>query len=131
MDFKTIVDTMFQNKKNWQDISNDEKESLFFIVNRFLAKKHPKQSQYFNDKSLDKATCMDIWFNFLKSEVRVPYWFWKGPTKKKDPSIKDWQVLRDFYQMNIKDIYMLVEMFPDDVKMEIKRISLINKELEK
>lgn len=129
MDFKTIVDTIFINKRNWKNITNDEKNSLFFIFNRYMSKKYPKQAQYFNEKSIDKATAMDVWFEFLKKEGRVPFWFWKGPTKKKDPDIKDWQVVRDFYEMNIKDIYLLCELCPDDLKLEIKRIKLINAEL--
>ncbi len=129
MDFKTITTTIFQDKKNWDKIEDSDKESLFFIFNRFMSKKYPKQAQYFNDRNIDKATSFDIWFQYLKKEVRIPYWFWKGPTKKKDPEIKDWQVVRDFYEMDIKDVYLLCELFPTEFKEEIKRINLINKEM--
>jgi hypothetical protein len=90
MDFKSLVDIYFYKKKDWSSVTNQDKESLFFIFNRYMAKKYPKQAQFFNDKSIDKATAMDVWFMFLKSEVRVPIWFWKGPTKRKDPQVKDW-----------------------------------------
>jgi hypothetical protein len=74
---------------------------------------------------------MDIWFMFMKRETRTPFWFWKGPTKKKDPEIKGWQSVMEFNDMNMQDIYTLCEMFPDDVKEEVKRIELIKKETEK
>jgi len=128
MDFKTIVNIIFQSKHDWVKVTDADKESMFFIVNRYLSKKYPKQAQAFNKKNVDKATAMDIWFMFLKKETRTPFWFWQGSTKRKDPPIKEWQVIQDFWKMNINDIYTLCEFFPDDVKSEIKRIKLINAE---
>ena len=131
MDFKSLVDIYFYKKKDWSSVTDQDKDSLFFIFNRYMAKKYPKQAQFFNDKSIDKVTAMNVWFTFLKSEVRVPLWFWKGPTKRKDPPVKDWQIVRDFWELNLNDIYLLCEIFPEDVKEEIKRIELINKETTK
>lgn len=131
MDFKTITTYMFQNKRNWNELSNEDKESFFFIFNRYMAKKYPKQSQFFNDKNIDKATSMDVWFEFLKKEVRIPFWFWKGATKRKEPDIKNWIYLKEFHQLDVKDIYILCEMFPKETKEEINRIDLIKKEEEK
>ena len=128
MDFKTIVNTIFFAKNDWANVTDADKESLFFIFNRYMAKKYPKQAQFFNKKNVDKATAMDIWFLQLKKETRVPFWFWPGPTKRKDPPIKDWQTLQEFWKMDIKDIYVLCELFPKDVKDEIKRIQAINEE---
>ena len=128
MDFKTLVDTIFYNKRNWNEISDNDKDSLFFIFNRYMGKKYPKQAQFFNTKNIDKAASMDIWFAYLKNEVRVPKWFWLGPTKKKSPVIKDWQIVQDFWELSLTDIHLLCELFPDDFKQEIKRIDKINKE---
>lgn len=128
MDFKTIVNILFQSKHDWNQVSDSDKEINFFIVNRFLSKKYPKRAQKLNKKNIDKATAMDLWFLFLKNETRTPFWFWSGPTKRKAPQIKDWQTIQDFWQMGINDIYTLCDLFPDDVKTEIKRIKLINEE---
>ena len=124
MDFKSIVNIIFYSKHEWSQVSDADKQANFFIVNRYLAKKYPKQAQAVNRKDIDKATAMDVWFMFLKKEARVPFWFWPGSTKRKDPPIKDWQIIQDFWKMNINDIYTLCEMFPDDVKAEIKRITI-------
>lgn len=132
MDFKDIVTIMFSDKKRWNQVSDKDKETVFFIFNRFMAKKFPKQSHFFNEKGMDLATSMDVWFNFLKNEVRQPFWFWKGPTKKKDPSIKDWKLLFEIHkELTLKDVYLLCEMYPKECKEEIKRIQLIQEELAK
>ena len=130
IDFKTLTTIIFQNKKDWAEVSNDDKESLFFIFNRYMSKHYPKKAQFFNVPNIDKSICMDIWFLSLQSERSVPFWFWPGPTKKKAPVIKDWEVVRDFWKMDMDNIYKLCELFPKDVKAEIKRLQLINKELE-
>ncbi len=129
MDFKTMTNAMFFSKKDWKYVTNEDKESIFFIFNRFMAKQYPKQAQLFNIKEIDKASCMDIWFNFLKKEFKVPFWFWKGPTKKKSPDIKGWEIIQEFNTyLKSDDIYMLCKLFPKDVKDEIKRLETIKKE---
>jgi hypothetical protein len=43
MDFKSLVDIYFHKKKDWSMITDKDKESLFFIFNRYMSKKYPKQ----------------------------------------------------------------------------------------
>lgn len=132
MDFKTIVNILFKDKYLWKDVSDDDKEYLFFIVNRYLSKKHPARAQKFNKRNIDKASALDIWFLSLKNEKQIPFWFWKGPTKRKDPEIKNWKLLQEFYkEISINDIYYICDMFPEEAKEEIKRIEKINEEIEK
>jgi len=128
MDFKGLVNIFFFSKKDWNQVTDADKESLFFIFNRYMAKKYPKKSQFFNKKNVDKATAMDIWFIQMKKETRIPSWFWPGPTKRKDPGIKDWQLIQEFWKLGLNDIYVLCDMFPDETKAEIKRIQSINEE---
>ena len=128
MDFKGIVNIFFFAKNDWHTVTDKDKEDFFFIFNRYMAKKYPKEAQFFNKRNVDKATAMDIWFLKLKKENRVPYWFWTGATKKKDPGVKDWQIIQSFWKMGLNDIYLLCELFPDEVKAEIKRIQTINEE---
>ena len=125
MTFKEITDIIFTRKQQWEYVTSAEKTEFFFIFNRFMSKKYPKQANFFNEKTLDTATAMDIWFNFLSTEIRTPFWFWKGPTVKKQPHIKGWKLIQEYYESSIEDIYYWCEMFPDDVKSEIKRIKKI------
>lgn len=124
MDFKTITDILFKNKNRYRELSDKDKELMFFIVNRYLSKKYPKQSQFFNFKTTDKATGMDIWFQFLSKENQVPFWYWKGATKKKDPDMKDWKIFYEYYNLDISinDMHLLCEIFSSEVKEEIKRL---------
>ena len=129
MDFKTFSTIIFQNKRDWSMVTDKDKDSIFFIFNRYMAKMYPKQSQAFNIKGIDKSTAIDIWYQFLRSQIRVPIWFWKGPTKKKDPDIKGWQILQEFNtELSINDIYLLVELYKKEVKEEITRLELIKEE---
>jgi hypothetical protein len=131
MDFKKLVDTFYTAKQDWSLIKDEDKESLFFIFNRYMAKKYPKKAQFFNKRNVDKATAMDVWFMDMKNEKRTPFWFWPGPTKKKDPPIKDWQVIQEFWKLSVNDIYVLCDMFPAETKLEIKRLQNINEEIAK
>lgn len=146
MDFKTIVTILFtgkavfenkstgeKNNYTYEDLTDEQKESNFFIVNRYLAKKYPKQSQYFNDYNQDKATAMDIWNLMIKKERQLPFWFWKGSTKIKEPKLKDWKLVYEILQdeFSIKDMIELCDLYPKEVKDEIKYILEITKEREK
>jgi len=129
MDFKTLTDIIFTRKRDWNIITNNDKESLFFIFNRYMSKQYPKQSQFFNDKNIDKSIAMDIWFEFLKRENRVPFWYWKGPTKRKSNIIKGSEIILDFNKnMKISELESLCLLFPKEVKEEIKRLEDIQKE---
>lgn len=146
MDFKTIVTILFTGKAvyenkstgekinyTYEDLTDEQKESNFFIVNRYLAKKYPKQSQYFNDYNQDKATAMDVWNLMIKKERQLPFWFWKGSTKIQEPKLKDWKLVYEILQdeFSIKDMIELCELYPNEVKDEIKYILEIKKEREK
>lgn len=122
MDFKSIVNIIFNNKNKWHLVTDKDKEDVFFIFNRFMSKQYPLQSNFFNKKKIDKITAMDIWYNFLSSINKTPYWFWKGPTKKKAPKNKDWKLLQDYYKCSIEDIYYWIELFPKEVNKKIKQI---------
>lgn len=146
MDFKTIISILFTGKGIIEDkntklkttytydmLSDSDKESNFFIVNRYLSKKYPAQAQYFNKYTQDKATAMDIWNLIIKKEKNIPFWFWKGATKIKEPQIKDWKIVYELLQdeFSIKDMILLCELFPDEVKDEIKYQIELKKERER
>lgn len=127
--FKDIVDIVFIKKQNWINVSNKDKETYFFIFNRYMSKKFPIKAHFFNKPNIDKATAMDIWFMSLQNERRVPYWFWKGNTKKKQPQTKDWKLVYDYYEgeLSINDILLLEEFDINELKKEIKEIKKFEK----
>lgn len=129
MDFKTITNILFYNKKEQKNITDEQKILNFFIVNRYLGKKFPRQAQKFNKYNIDKASCMDVQFNFFKNDYRVPDQYWKGSTKLKTLPIKEANIVQEFYELKHKDMMYLCKHFSKDVQDEIKRIKEINKEL--
>lgn len=129
MQFKDLVNIFFFKKQNWNIVTDADKDSLFFIFNRYMSQKYPKQAQYFNKKDIDKATALDYWFFYLKKEYKMPTDFWKRKTKRQEPIIKEWKILADFFKISLNDIYILCELFPEDVKSEIERLKLINENI--
>ena len=53
-DLKLVGNAMFYKKSDWVNVPDEEKESCFFIFNRYFAKKFPEKSQLLNLKSIDK-----------------------------------------------------------------------------
>ena len=49
-----VANAMFTNKRNWVNISDEDKERNFFIFNRYFAKKYPEKSQLLNLKVIDQ-----------------------------------------------------------------------------
>ena len=51
-----VANAMFTNKRNWVNISDEDKEKFFFIFNRYFSKKYTKKSQLLNNKNVNKST---------------------------------------------------------------------------
>lgn len=87
--FTTVVDCIFKNKPRgkpnltYNQLTDDDKEVNFFMINRKFGYKHIEQAEFFNKKGIDKATAMDIWYMFFKNQKGTPGWYWQSSTKKK------------------------------------------------
>lgn len=116
-----VVNCLFKNRQDWKNISSEDKEKNFFIINRFLSKKYPTKCQFLNIKSVDKSTCLDLWFHFLSSE-QYPTWFWSKSTKEKDQiERKDFLLLMDKLQLNKEeDLKYLIENHNQIITEELK-----------
>ena len=69
MDFIGIVDCIFHNKKKYWEITDEDKEKNFFIINQKFSRKFPKIGQFLNDKTLDKPTSLDKWFFHFEDNI--------------------------------------------------------------
>jgi hypothetical protein len=131
MDLKTITDIFFHQKRNWPDITNEDKETFFFIFNRYMAKKYPLHAQAFNYKDIDKAVAFNVWFAFLKQTMRRPDWFWagskKGTAQSSMPS-KDLKLVMEEYEISESEALLLNDLYPKELKKDINRINKINEE---
>jgi hypothetical protein len=126
---KLVADAIFTNKVNWSDISDEEKQSCFFIFNRYFSKKYPDKSQLLNLKNIDKVTSMDLWYHFFKGKP-YPNWFWsKNESKQKqDFSESDCKLLLEKLKIKPFDLEYLIKNHLDFVKEELKYYKNLQKE---
>ena len=131
VDFKTLADVIFKNKNKYKNITTEEKEKNFFILNRKFAYQYLNKSMFFNKKDIDRALAMDIWFNSFNNTRGIPSWYWQSSikktknTKKKIPD-KDFKLLTEKLDLNEKDVNFLLKYYDDDVKSTIKRLKKFN-----
>ena len=125
-DFTHIVDFIFKKKEDYNKLSNEDKEKNFFIINRKFARGFPNHAQYFNTKGIDKASALDVWYQFFikKGSKGIPSWYWVPKKESKNKSIvtkDDVQFLMNFYDLKEKDVIFLVEHYPEETIEEIKK----------
>ena len=61
-----VSDALFKNKSKWNSLSDSDKETSFFIFNRYFSKTYPEKSYLLNSKSIDRKSAMDVWVHFMK-----------------------------------------------------------------
>lgn len=124
-----VAKAMFY-KKDWDKIPDEEKESCFFIFNRYFSKKYPEKSQLSNNKNIDKVSSMNLWYEFMSNKP-YPGWFWSKPPKNKEISKinnKDFNLLLNYLKINKeKDLEFLIENNFDFIKEELKYFKKLDK----
>ena len=126
-----ISKVMFQEREKWKFVSDEQKESFFFIFNRYFSKKYPQLSQLLNQKDINKSDGMDMWFNFMKDKS-YPKWFWSKSEKEKeksDFSEKDLELLCMRHNLRKEELDLLIKYNSEEVKEELKYI--LNSEKQK
>ena len=128
-DLKLVGNAMFYKKKEWVDVPDEEKESCFFIFNRYFAKKYTEKAQLLNSKTINKITAMNLWYEFMLDKP-YPNWFWSKSDKSDKPVIidKDYKLL--LQKLKIKDLdldYLIMNHF-EFIKEELKYYKSIEKE---
>ncbi len=117
-----IANAMFRNKKDWINISIEDKEKYFFIFNRYFSKKYPTKSQLLNNKNIDKSSSLDLWYYFMLDKP-YPNWFWSksGKSNKSSLDKKDFELLMIKLQLNKEeDLIYLLDKYPNFIEEELK-----------
>lgn len=115
-----ITNTIFRNKSDWKWVTDEQKETYFFIINRMMSKKYPTKSQLFNIKNIDKISCMNLWYQFMLDKP-YPKWFWSKSKKESSKiSEKDYKLLLSKLKIKDLDLDYLIEKHPDFIKEELK-----------
>ncbi len=119
-----ISKAMFQNRGDWEFVTDKQKEAMFFLFNRNFSKKYSEFSQLLNSKSIDKVSAMNNWFLFMKDK-EYPSFFWKKEEKEKkdtkEISESDFNLLLLKLNLNKKeDLYYLIDNHKEEVLEELK-----------
>lgn len=126
----SITNIMFRNRKLWDQVPDEYKESNFFIINRYLSKKYPELSSLCNLKSSDRISSMNIWFHYMKSKP-YPNWMWSKQVKdivSKELSPILYKKLLIHLNVDERDLNYLIKRFPDFIKEELKLIKDLEKQ---
>ena len=125
-----VADCIFVNKNKYSELTDDDKISSFFILNKKFSFKYPKIAQFLNHKSIDKASAMDQWFIHFKSVQGIPGWYWKTKSKKDTEKVKkdkSYDKVAKRYELKEEEIKFLIKQFKKDLDKELKRIELYEK----
>jgi hypothetical protein len=131
MDFKQIIDCIFFNKEKYWEITDEDKEKNFFIINKKFSRKYPEMSQLFNDKNIDKSIALDNWFFFFKDINYIPKWYWNSKKKKisvskiSGPNILNLRKRLDITENDINFIYKYYKTDLDDYLKRIKKYDIL------
>lgn len=134
VDFITLANIIFKDKDKYKFVSDEEKENNFFMLNRKFAFKYLKQSQFFNNKNINKASAIDIWYQvFYKTTNGTPLWWWntskskKEKNKEKEINKNDIKLIKEYYNISDRDINFLIKFYNDKLLDDIKRIKKFEK----
>lgn len=129
VDFITLANIIFKDKDKYKFVSDEEKENNFFMLNRKFAFKYLKQSQFFNNKNINKSSAIDIWYQvFYKTTNGTPLWWWntskskKEANKEKEINKNDIKLIKEYYNISDRDINFLIKFYNDKLLDDIKRI---------
>jgi len=117
-----VANAMFRNKKDWVNISIEDKDKYLFIFNRYFSKKYPTKSQLLNNKNIDKSSSLDLWYYFMIDKP-YPNWFWSksGKSNKSSLDKKDFELLMIKLQLNKEeDLIYLLDKYPNFIEEELK-----------
>jgi len=132
LDFISLANIIFKDKYKYKYVSDEEKESNFFMLNRKYAIKYLKQAQFFNNKNIDRPSAIDIWYQvFYKTTNGTPQWWWKTKqaAKLKSEFIStDIKLIKEYYDITDNDIKFLIKYYNEKLKEDIKRLKKFNKD---
>ena len=133
VDFITLANIIFKNKDKYKFVSDEEKEESFFKLNRKFAFKDIKKAQFFNNKNIDRASSIDVWYQiFYKTTNGTPSWWWKTKQiikqNKSDFTSAEIKMIKKVYDINNKDVEFLIKFFNEKLKKDIEKLKNFKKE---
>lgn len=132
-DITHLTKFIFKNKDEYSKLTDNDKEALFFMLNRRLARGLPFNAEFLNKKSIDRASSTDIWYYyFIKQRfIDIPKWFWFKFNIKTKSAIgikkEEREFLLKMHDINEQELDFLTTHYLDDVMVEVKKFRKFNK----
>lgn len=134
MSLSKVFNCLFYDRKNYKNLSKEEKESSYFIISRNLSKRYPNLVMKFNNKEMDKSICLDlIYFEIGKTIIVDKYfkaWFWKNysPKNKKVTNLnnKEINLLVKSLGIDEEDVLFLEKFRSEELIEELKYLKKVN-----
>jgi hypothetical protein len=123
-----ISNAMFKNKKDWDKVTDEQKEQFFFIFNRYFSKKYPEKSSQLNSLKTPKNFGLDLWFEFMKNQP-YPQWFWSKSKKNSTSDFDDKTIfeLRKKYDLKTEELEFLFKHHREEIIEEIEYLNKTKK----
>ena len=121
-----LIDSIFSNKKNYQNATDKDKIDSFYMINKKLYFGKPQISTFFNDRNIDKASAIDLWNLYFRNTKGTPSFYWsKNPFKNEKSKVKkipaaDKEMLMIYEELSEKEYDFLLAHYRDDVEYKIK-----------
>lgn len=120
---------LFGSDQTWSNITREDKEAHYFIINRMFAKKYPEWSSILSQDNVDKSSAMDTWHHLVRGRG-YEAWFWKkNPSPKlvnKDTDLED-QISQN-YDWDKQQISLVQNIYPEVWKELVAEIKKKNKQ---
>ena len=125
-----FIDALF-DKKAYSRVTQKDKKTYFFNLNRFLSNKYPLQVNEMNNvlgiSQRHVPYVVDYWHLFLSSKfVSKPNWFfWKTSIASSDKGILekyDKELISKYqktFGINNASLEIMINIFPDEIKKEL------------
>ena len=127
VDFITLANIIFKDKEKYKLVSDEEKDANFFMLNRKFAITQLKKAQFFNNKNINRASAIDIWFQIFYKTSGTPQWWWQTKQAPKNKiksefSNIDIKLIKEYYGINDNDVKFLIKYKSEELKNDIKRL---------
>lgn len=121
---------LFGSDQVWSNITREDKEAHYFIINRMFAKKYPEWSCILTSDNTNKSSAMDTWHHLVRGRG-YEAWFWKkspnsSQEKKNDTDLES-QICQT-YDWNRQQMLVVQTLHPEIWKEIVSEIKKKNKE---
>jgi hypothetical protein len=124
-----------RDEKKWEELKDTDKSRNFFMLNRFMAIKHPIQANMLSHYKIDPVSVSNYWHRTMSSlHGASPKWIYAKTKKKNDEAKKldlpSSEMIRWYCEkneMSRNDFDQNVKFFGDTFIEEIKSLEKLLK----